>query len=433
MRIAIGTPPFENKNGNPTITQSRQFQWSKSGTVIYPVVLAQAATALRNEGHQVDWMDGIAENITWDQYLTKLIHLRPHYIYWEVKTPIIKQTWNYVRKINQYLPQTKVILCGDHVTALPEESQQNCDCYIKKGGDYDDKKEPVIDRKLTRWELYSSRNGNFKNKPGAYTMFARDCWHRDKGGCTFCSWTNLYRDFSVCSVDHAMDEVESCITSGAKTIFDDSGTFPVEEWMHDFCENLRGLNHDITLGCNMRSGRLKMEDWKNLRSAGFRFVLLGCESGNDATLERLNKGYTHNEVLRACREATKAGLEAHITVMLGYPWESQEDAERTIEFSRHLFRKGWIASMQATLCIPYPGTVLFKEAKEKGWLLTEDWNRYDMTEPILKSPIPSDVLVKMVNDAYKTALTPQNIVRNILKDPKDILRKARYLWNHIKR
>ncbi|MBU4204270.1 MAG: hypothetical protein KKD59_10045, partial [Acidobacteria bacterium] len=35
---------------------------------------------------------------------------------------------------------------------------------------------PFIDRDLTKWKLYSEKNGNYKRTPGTYTMVGRDCW-----------------------------------------------------------------------------------------------------------------------------------------------------------------------------------------------------------------------------------------------------------------
>jgi len=433
VKIVVGYPPYYSQKGTALCSQNRQFQWSKAGTVIYPVVLASAATVLKNKGNEVYWLDGIARGWATLQYLQELWKIKPDFIFWEVKTPIIQRVWLYISLINRNLPQTKVILCGDHVTALPDEIPDPfCTYQIKKGGDYDNKKAPLIDRQLTRWKDYAYRNGNFKATPGGYTMFARDCWHRKGGGCTFCSWTNLYRDFSVMSTENAMAEVESLAGSGCKEIFDDSGTFPVGSWLHDFCEKKRRMKNGPSMGCNMRSGVLQREDWRALRNAGFRLVLLGLESANDATLQKLNKGYTVGDIETSCRDASRAGLDVHVTSMVGFPWERKEDAEKTIRLCRSLFAKGWIQSMQATICIPYPGTALFKKAKEKNWLKTEDWSRYDMSGPILRCPIPDAELMAMVRDAYKTALTPMSIIRSTLRDPWDTMRKGKYLLSHLK-
>ena len=112
--------------------------------------------------------------------------------------------------------------------------------------------------------------------------------------------------------------------------------------------------------------------------------------------------------------AKKAGLEPHITTMVGYPWESKEDARKTIDFAKKMFTEGYIDSLQATIVVPYPGTPMFKEAKENGWLLTEDWDRYDMRESVWKSEVGTEEVKQFSQELYKAALTPKFILRKVL-------------------
>lgn len=447
MKIVIGYAPYQSKKGTPQVSQNRQFNWNKAGTVIYPVVMAELATTLFNLGHEVIWLDGIAERINWDQYLIKLLSEDPRYIIWEVKTPVIKKTWEYVNEVKHILPDCKIVLCGDHVTALPEETYNNCSAdKLLIGGDYDDlfleyigqqkQLTPLINRRMTRYELYANKNGNFQTPPGTYTQFGRDCVHRREGGCTFCSWTNLYRDYRVKSVERAMAEVEACASLGIKEIFDDTGTFPTGAWLNNFCKELRKFNEGtkhgkITMGCNMRPGILRGEDWKNLKESGFRLVLIGLESGNQKTLDSLNKGYSLREICSSFKEASEAGLDVHGTSMVGFPWETKSDSETTIQFTKDLFKKGHAKTIQATVCVPYPGTKLFKECRDKGWLLTEDWDRYDQAEAVMR--VEGYDPVKMVKGIYSSCITPSYLIRTIMKEkPSTLLRYAGYLINHLR-
>ena len=120
-----------------------------------------------------------------------------------------------------------------------------------------------------------------------------------------------------------------------------------------------------------------------------------------------------------CKEA---GLEPHVTVMLGYPWETIEEAQNTINFTKKLFKKGCIDTLQATVCIPYPGTPLYKECKENGWLLTENYEDFDMRKPVMKSEITSEQIMEMTQQLYKSFLSPAFIIRKILniRNFKDI-------------
>ena len=344
---------------------------------------------------------------------------------------------------------------GDHVTALPEESLKESPVdYIITGGDFDfmmlnlvshlTKKTklepgfwfkygknikntgifalkhhnldemPIIDRKLTKWELYGYNNTNFKYKPGAYIMSGRDCWW---GKCTFCSWTTThpYNTFRTFSVKHTIKEIEYLVSLGIKEIFDDAGTLPIGPWLNDLCCELirRGLNKKVVLGCNMRFGALSQDQYNLMAQAGFRFILYGLESSNSNTLKRLKKNTLPKDARNTLIMAKKAGLEPHITIMIGYPWEKLKDAQNTLKEARQLFKDLLADSMQATIVIPYPGTPLFSDCQKNKLLLTENWDDYDMRQPIMKSSIDKETQLKLVRELFYGILTPKFLWRKI--------------------
>lgn len=454
MRVAITYPLLESKKGRALLSQNRQFQWSKSPTIAFPVIPASAATLLAQNGHQVLWLDALAEKLTYTEWLEKIKTFKPDLIFMETKTPVIKRHWRIIKNLKKNLPKTKIVLAGDHVTALPKESKKNSPVdHIIKGGHYDlallrlvSKKSispdlnpkhpnldklPLIDRKLTKWHLYSQDNGNFKRTPATYTMFGRDCWWRKDGGCTFCSWTTIFPRFSLRSVENCLEEVNQLINLGVKEIFDDTGTFPAGKWLQDFCKGMikKGYNKKISIGCNLRFGTLKEQDYHLMQKAGFRFLLFGLESANQKTVDKLNKGTKLDKIEKELEIIKKiGGLEPHITCMIGYPWESKKDAQNTVNLVKNFFKKGLISSLQATIIMPYPGTKLFKQAKKNGWLKTLNWDRYDMKEPILKTKLTNKEIHQLTQNLYTSALTP----RFILKTLRDLFKNPTHLPYYIK-
>lgn len=428
MKIIFAWPPLKNPKGYATLGQNRQFQWLKDPFFAYPIIPAICATMLVKAGHQILWLDAIAEEMNEVQFGQLVIQLQPDYIVYEANTPLIRRYWEIINGFKAHLPNIKHILCGDHVTALPLESKAACEgTIIIQGGKWHkdvfklihgkewpkDILLPHINRDLTRWWLYAYKNGNFKYIPGTYIMSAQDCWHRP--GCNFCSWANYHPDYEVRPVDDVLSEIEELINKGFKEIFDDSGTFPVGEWLREFCHKAIewDLNKYISLGCNMRFGALEDEDFKLLAKAGFRMVLWGMESVNQETLDLLNKGYKISSITHDLALAKAAGLQSHITVMFGYPWESYAEAKRTYNMARWLLRKGWTWSAQASICIPYPGTPLFKSCQENKLLTTEEWSEYDQTKAIMKILYPEKELFKFQRGIYNIAFHPQFIWQKI--------------------
>ena len=142
-------------------------------------------------------------------------------------------------------------------------------------------------------------------------------------------------------------------------------------------------------------------------------------------------------MLRSCSDAARAGLEPHLTVMFGYPWENLEDVNRTVDFGQFLMRKGYAKTLQSTIVVPYPGTPLFSECRENGWLKTEDWDRYDMREPIMRTPMGDEMLLAACQRLYRVAFHPEFILRRLLAirgldDLRFIVRGVRFVLGHLK-
>lgn len=473
VRIAVGYPPIESKKGVALLSQNRQFQYFNAPTYIYPMVPAYAASNLQHHGYKVFWMDGISERKKYDVWIEELKKNKVDFLMVETKSPIVKTHWKQINDIKEKLPNIKLVWVGDHVSYLPNELFENSDIdYAIAGGDYDfmivnllnhiykgekleggvywrkgdknikarpaGKKQlvkgfvynsgiaslkhnldtlPFVDRDLTKWYLYAYENGNYKYTPATYMYSGRDCWWNR---CTFCVWDHTinplgsYRSFSperlFAEVKHVVDKY------GIKEIFDDAGTMFIGPKLKRFCELLieSGYNKKVRYGCNMRFNALNREYYELMGKARFRFILYGMESGNQKTLDKLDKGTKEVDAINGPRMARENGMDPHVTIMLGYPWETLKEARRTIAIAKYAFKKGYYETMQATIVIPYPGTPLYKECKEKGWLLTDDYDRFDMRQSVMKTPFPIKKIYELEQDLYSAFMTPQYIIRKVL-------------------
>lgn len=479
MNIAISYPPLESEKGVALLGQNRQFQWFNSPTYIYPVIPAYTASLLKQNGYNVFWDDGIAQEMSYKEWLERFLAQKIDLVVIETKTPVIKRHWRIINELKEKSPELIVVLIGDHVTAFPEESLKYSKVdYVLAGGDYDfgilnlvkflENKEnlepgfyfreagdwndsvknddinwngggfdnlivkntgikqdyhlhnldllPMIDRGLTKWGLYAFKNGNFKYTPGTYMMSGRDCWW---GRCTFCSWTTLFpgANFRTRSASLALDEVGHLIELGVKEIMEDSGSLPVGKWLIDFCNGMieRGYNTKVTMSCNMRINGIKdPEIWKLMKRAGFRFILFGLESANQETLNKIDKNLKIEEIENGLKMCKEAELEPHITAMIGYPWENYNDAKRTVDLAKDLFKKGFVDTLQATVLIPYPGTPLYKYCRENDLLNFNDYDRFDQREQVMKCELNTQQVKELTQDLYKSFITPKFILKKIL-------------------
>lgn len=473
LKFVFGYPPIPSKKGVPLLSQNRQFQYFNAKTYIYPMVPAYAASNAQAHGYETKWMDGIAAEQSFEDWMKELKEFKADVLMIETKSPVVKKHWKVVDKIKKALPKLKVVLVGDHISFMPQETMDNCTVdYLITGGDYDfvivnildhlskgtelesgvwwranDKTIkfkkphkvkgqtgkifynsgpaslkhnlndlPFVDRDLTHWEYYAYYNGNFKYYPGTYMYSGRDCWWNR---CTFCVWDHTinplgsYRRFTperlFAEVKHIVDNYP------IKEIFDDAGTFMIGKPLRDFCQMMidSGYNKKVVYGCNMRLNALKQPDYDIMGKANFRFILYGMESGNQKTLDKLDKGMKVEQIKEGVRMAKQGGLDPHLTIMLGYPWEDYEDAERTINLAKECFDAGYVDTLQATITIPYPGTPLWRECREKGWLLSEDYEDYDMRRPVMKTSLTEQDVLKLTQKLYSSFMTPKFMLRKI--------------------
>ena len=482
FNVLIGYPPIKSEKGIPLLSQNRQFQYFNNPTFIFPVVLGTAATMLKKEGYNILWRDFIAEGLSEDFFFEYLEFEKPNLIVFETKTPVIKLHWMLINKLKERFPDMKIAICGYHVTFLPEETLQNSKVdYVIVGGYFDfaildlcnsitkNKKVPegiwhrkdgliinkgryefkgklddaqFIDRELTKNELYQ-KEYNLKGRPFAYIMSARDCWWNR---CRFCVWNHtLYPkgSFRSRTPENVFEEVKLLVDQyGIKEIFDDAGTISTGDWLKKLCELMieSGYNKKVMYSCNMRFGAVNEEEYKLMKKAGFRLLKFGLESGNQKTLDRLDKGIKIIDIEEGCKLAKKAKLLVHLTMMVGYNFETREDANNTLKLAKKLMTKGYADVLQSTVIVPYPGTPLYEEAlKENAFRIDpKDYERYDMSEPVLKTPdMTSKEIMDMCNNIYKIFLTPEYMFRRLIGirsfgDVKFVLKGAKAVLGHLK-
>ena len=204
------------------------------------------------------------------------------------------------------------------------------------------------------------RNGNFKYHPGTYIQSASGCSH---GRCIFCVENG--KPYEVRKVEDVISEIEECKSLGFKEVFDDSATFPTGDWLERFMGSFNRFNGGIRLSCNIRIN--SAVDFKAMRDCGFRMLLFGIESSSQYTLDKINKGVKVEDIIPTIRKAAESGLEPHIAVMFGYPWESVDDASNTLRLVHYLLRKGYAKTAQASLYCPqgHDGNEAFKKYVKK--------------------------------------------------------------------
>jgi hopanoid biosynthesis associated radical SAM protein HpnJ len=187
--------------------------------------------------------------------------------------------------------------------------------------------------------------------------------------CTFCLWPQTvgghrYRTRSVAKVIEEAALARELFPNMRELFFDDDTFTDDRERAEQIARGLARL--DITWSCNAKAN-VPHETLKVLRDNGLRLLLVGYESGNQQVLNNIKKGLKVERSRRFAEECRELGITVHGTFILGLPGETKETIEETIRFAREVNPH----SLQVSVAAPYPGTELYAQALERGWLPPE--------------------------------------------------------------
>ncbi len=190
-----------------------------------------------------------------------------------------------------------------------------------------------------------------------------------KSRCTFCLWPQTVggHTYRVRSPGHVAEEVRSIQRNfpQVREIFFDDDTFtdnlPRAEAI---ARELGKLG--VTWSCNAKAN-VPRATLKVLKDNGLRLLLVGYESGNQQILHNIKKGMRIEVARQFTKDCHELGIKIHGTFILGLPGESKETIEETIRFATEINPH----TLQVSLAAPYPGTFLYDQAVENGWLDAE--------------------------------------------------------------
>jgi radical SAM superfamily enzyme YgiQ (UPF0313 family) len=130
----------------------------------------------------------------------------------------------------------------------------------------------------------------------------------------------------------------------------------------------RGLGRlGVTWSCNAKAN-VPYETLKVLKDNGLRLLLVGYESGVQRILNNIKKGLRLEVARRFARDCRDLGITTHGTFVLGLPGETRETIETTIRYACEIDPH----TIQVSIAAPYPGTALYREALDGGWLSGPD-------------------------------------------------------------
>ncbi|MGY2485307.1 hopanoid biosynthesis associated radical SAM protein HpnJ [Cupriavidus sp. CP313] len=184
--------------------------------------------------------------------------------------------------------------------------------------------------------------------------------------CTFCLWPQTvgghrYRTRSAESVIAEVKWIKENMPEVKEIMFDDDTFTDFKPRVEEIARGLGQLG--VTWSCNAKAN-VPYSTLKIMKENGLRLLLVGYESGDDQILLNIKKGLRTDIARRFTEDCRKLGIQIHGTFILGLPGETRETIEKTIEYAKEINPH----TIQVSLAAPYPGTTLYRQAVENGWL-----------------------------------------------------------------
>ena len=458
MKVLLINPP--SPNDSIIIRDFNRSGRTSKERIIWPQTGLAYLAAMLDKNISVEIVDCIAENMKWPEFLKLLKEKNPLYLISHLITSTAKNDLRVFKEAKKINPNVVTITMGPHPTALPEETlKENRDLdfiimhepeltfkelinTIEKGENnftnikgisfINENNEVQINEKreyienldelpIPRHDLMPLDKYIFPFMASNFTFVipSRGCPYL----CTFCRqpimWDKKFRYRSSKSI---IEELKFLKKIGIKEFIFQADTFTInKEVVVEICEKMISENLNFRWSCNSRVDTVDEKTLKLMKKAGCWMIAYGIESGSQEILDRSKKEITLKQIEDTIRLTYDIGIKIYGYFIIGLIGETKETIQKTIDLSKKLpitFAIFHTAS-------PYPKTELYEEAKEKGWLVAENWEDIDQgtTAPLNYPNLSSKEINKGIIKAYRSFyLRPKAIWRILtsLRKIKDI-------------
>ena len=239
-----------------------------------------------------------------------------------------------------------------------------------------------------------------------------------KSRCTFCLWPQTVggHRYRTRSVENVVAELKRAkeLWPQVKEFFFDDDTFTDDLPRAEAIA--KGLGElGITWSCNAKAN-VPRETLVKLKAGGLRLLLVGYESGDQQILHNIKKGMRVEVAEKFTQDCHDLGIQIHGTFIVGLPGETLETLEKTKAWARKINPH----TIQVSLAAPYPGTFLYDQAVENGWL---DVNNAELINdkgvqiaPLHYPNLSHDQIFHSVEDFYKKFYFRPQKIGSIVKE-----------------
>jgi radical SAM superfamily enzyme YgiQ (UPF0313 family) len=401
-KIFLFNPP--DSDGKAYTREGRCTQEAGYWATLWPPLsLATCAALLEKDNHILKVIDFPALKLQVSDLKNFVLKEKPDFAIWSTGTPTLSSDLSLAETIKAKCPTTITGVFGTHVSVQAAEVLKNSFVDVVIRREPEQTIRVLCRQQKTAWQNISGisyrkpKNGGIFHNPDTDFIEAEKipspAWHHLdlqcyrlplKGRpflivaplrgcpypCSYCTAAIYYGSrLRQRPVEKVVDEIEiNTKKYKVRDYFVWADTFTADKYyVKQFCNQIVDRGIKISWTCNSRTDTIDPGLLQLMKKAGLWLISYGLESGSETILKKAGKNITLAQSKLAVTWAHRLGIKTCGHFILGFPGESERTLRQTLKFSLRLP----LDIAQFYTAAPFPGTQLYKESIEKGWLSTE--------------------------------------------------------------
>lgn len=444
---------------NPPLTLKERFgKFAPAGNIMPPLGLCYLAAACREKGLEVEIIDAPAEELDVTEVKERVLNKKPRFVGVTATTLSILSASKVADAIKQGDASIITVIGGPHLSAVPEKTlkrYQNFDFgvigegeltiidlidSIKSDNDVKDvngiiyrngsdlyrtaKRETIEkldDLPIPAWDLLP--NYPYLYKPLKIAMSdrlqgsiitSRGCPY----SCSYCPKDVFGKRVRNHSVNRVMEMIlEQYHRYGVRDleIYDDILVLS-QDRIREICNCLITEKLDLVWSCNSTIGSVNRETLGLMKKAGCWKIAFGIESGDSRILKLMNKNLDLDKAKTVLKMSKKAGFINRGYFIIGFPAETEESIERTINFAKDTD----LDIVQFNSFTPLPGSPVYETVNQYGQF-DDNWNNMNFVNSVfIPHGFSKETLEQFIKRAYKSVYLQPKMFVSFLKQVKNI-------------
>lgn len=416
--------------------------------------LAYIAAVLLKDGHQVQVIDAAAEDLGFKEIIARLQEFRPDLVAAGGQTPVSDRALTIFRMAKEtFGPQVRTLAGGPHFTFTDVESIEGCpELDMVARGEAEETLSHLCEALSGQGDLAEVRGLTFRDAAGkavrnpdrppipdldslpfpAWHLFPVDKYHwagnrmigiSSSRGCPFncphCVTWKVHKGVRRRDPRRIVEEMVWVKRSFRHDtfFFQDDSSFLDRGQLEGFLKALEASGEELYWYYETREDVFaRYQDlWPRMKRDGLFKIVFGLETPDPAMRQRFGKKGYDPSTVEGMIDTLEKELDVLVSVYLlfGLPEDTEESVESLLEYGKRLY-PDHCSFVVGSLAVPFPGTDMHQDLKERGLIISQDWREYGFDRSVIRTSVPPEKLSEVFSEFWVgTYVRPKVFMRQL--------------------